>query len=241
MSIAIDGGNDKEVGILFWFPYGVSWGSIALDGIGPPKSPFRLSPGISDDWFQMLPVGESALVEGTFIADHYTWPGSPYHGHEPYPQLWVYTSHYGANMIIDNIYILPAESYDAQIESISEDPIEVFERFRATQVYYEGEAITPPEGTNLAERVNAWLDNNNLNHNLFKTLVSIVVIVAVVIGLALLKAPGVAIIFAVVLVFALGVMFGWIPMWIVIPIALLCLGLILIKLKAGGGGIDESD
>jgi hypothetical protein len=31
-------------------------------------------------------------------------------------------------------------------------------------------------------------------------------------------------------------------MWLVIPIALLCLGLILIRLKAGGGGgIDESD
>ena len=144
-------------------------------------------------------------------------------------------------MIFDNIYILPAESYDAQIESIREDPVEVFERFRATQVYYEREAITPPEDTNLAERVEAWLDNNNLNNNFFKTLVSIVVIVAVVIGLALLKAPGVAIIFAVVLIFALGVMFGWIPMWLVIPIALLCLGLILIKLKAGGGGIDESD
>jgi hypothetical protein len=144
-------------------------------------------------------------------------------------------------MIFDNIYILPADSYDAQIESISEDPDEVFERFSAIRVYYEREAITPPEYTNLAERVEAWLDNNNLNNNLFKTLVAIVVIVAVVIGLALLKAPGVAIIFSVVLVFALGVMFGWIPMWLVIPVALLCLGLILIKLKAGGGGIDESD
>ena len=214
---------------------------VGGDYLAPPRSPFRLAPGISDDWFQMLPVGEHALVEDTFIADHYTWPGSPYHGHEPYPELWVYTTANGASMIFDNIYILPAESYDAQIESISEDPVEVFERFRSTQVYYEREAITPPEYTNLADRVNAWLDNNNLNNNLFKTLVAIVVIVAVVIGLALLKAPGVAIIFSVVLVFALGVMFGWIPMWLVIPVALLCLGLILIKLKAGGGGIDESD
>ncbi len=244
VKLAEDGGNDKEVGILFWKPYAASWESVGLGGsigVGPPRPPFRLSPGISDDWFQMLPIGESALVEGTFIADDYTWPGSPYHGHEPYPKLWVYTSLYGADMIFDNIYILPADSYDAQIENIREDPVEVFERFRATQVYYEREAITPPEETNLAERVEAWLDNNNLNNNLFKTLVSIVVIVAVVIGLALLKAPGVAIIFSVVLIFALGVMFGWIAMWLVIPIALLCLGLILLKLKRGGGGIDESD
>ncbi len=241
--LAEDGGNGGDVGIFFWWSYGLSWEDIMEGGayLAPPKSQFRLAPGISDDWFQELPVGENALVEGTFIANDLSWPGSPYHGHEPYPRLWVYTTGNGANMIFDNIYILPADSYDAQIEIIREDPAEVFERFSATQVYYEREAITPPEGTNLAERVEAWLDNNNLNNNLFKTLVSIVVIVAVVIGLALLKAPGVAIIFSVVLIFALGVMFGWIPMWLVIPIALLCLGLIFLKLKAGGGGIDESD
>ena len=241
--LAEDGANGSDVGIFFWWPYGLSWEDIMEGGayLAPPKSQFRLAPGISDDWFQELPVGENAFVEGTFIADDLSWPGSPYHGSMPYPELWVYTTVNGASMIFDNIYILPAESYDAQIESISEDPTEAFERFRSTQVYYEREAITPPEETNLADRVEAWLDNNNLNNNLFKTLVSIVVIVAVVIGLALLKAPGVAIIFSVVLVFALGVMFGWIPMWLVIPIALLCLGMIFLKIKAGGGGIDESD
>ncbi len=232
--------NEDDVGIFFWWPVGWSAEDIGL-GDGPPDAERRLATGVSNSTFQLLPVNEFALVSGTFVADDWAWRGGPGYGHVEPPRLFVYTSDNGADMKFSNLYILPADSYDAQIESISEDPVEVFERFRATQVYYEREAITPPEETNLAERVEAWLDNNNLNNNFFKTLVSIVVIVAVVIGLALLKAPGVAIIFAVVLIFALGVMFGWIPMWLVIPIALLCLGLILLKLKRGGGGIDESD
>ena len=232
--------NVDDVAIFFWWPK--SW-TIEQVGLidGPPVTELRLATGVSNSTFQSLPINEFALVTGTFVADNWSWRGGPFYPYAEPPELWVYTSANGADMKFSNLYILPAESYDTQIESISEDPDEAFKRFRSTRVYYEREAITPPEYTNLAERVNAWLDKNNLNHNLFKTLVSIVVIVAVVIGLALLKAPGVAIIFAVVLVFALGVMFGWIPMWLVIPIALLCLGLIFLKLKAGGGGIDESD
>ena len=232
--------NDDDVGIFFWWPYGLDDGDLWLD-LGPPNPDYRLAQGIDNDLFQSLPIGEFARVTETFIADLWEWEGGPWHGRYPLPQLWVYTTKSGARMEFRNIYILPAGSYDMYITSIHIDPSEVYERFRSTQVYYEREAITPPEETNLAERVNAWLDDNNLNNNLFKTLVAVVVIVAVVIGLALLKAPGVAIIFSVVLVFALGVMFGWIPMWIVIPIALLCLGLIFLKLKGGGGGIDESD
>jgi hypothetical protein len=232
--------NDDDVGIFFWWPDGLDSEDVGV-AYGPPNTDLSLAQGIDNALFQSLPIGDFARVAGTFIADLWEWEGGPGHGRMPLPQLWVYTTKSGARMEFGDVYILPADSYDAQIESIREDPVEVFERFRATQVYYEREAITPPEDTNLAERVEAWLDNNNLNNNFFKTLVAIVVIVAVVIGLALLKAPGVAIIFAVVLIFALGVMFGWIPMWLVIPIALLCLGLILIKLKAGGGGIDESD
>ena len=235
-----DGLNEDDVGIFFWWPDGLDSGDLWLD-VGPPNPWYRLAQGIDNDLFQSLPIGEFTRVTGTFIADLWEWEGGPWYGDWPPPDLWFYTTKSGSRMEIGNVYILPADSYDAQIENIREDPVEVFERFRATQVYYEREAITPPEDTNLAERVEAWLDNNNLNNNFFKTLVSIVVIVAVVIGLALLKAPGVAIIFAVVLIFALGVMFGWIAMWLVIPIALLCLGLILIRLKAGGGGIDESD
>ena len=233
--------NDNDVGIFFWWPYGLDSEDIWIGAGLAPNPEVRLSQGIDNDLFQSLPIGEFARVTGTFIADDYSWEGSPWHGRYPPPELWFYTTKSGSRMEIGNVYILPAGSYDMYITSIHIDPSEAYERFRATQVYYEREAITPPEETNLAERVEAWLDDNNLNNNLFKTLVAIVVIVAVVIGLALLKAPGVAIIFAVVLVFALGVMFGWIPMWLVIPVALLCLGLILIKLKAGGGGIDESD
>ncbi len=235
-----DGLNDDDVGIFFWWPDGLDSGDLWLD-IRAPNTGLRLAQGIDNDLFQSLPIGEFARVTGTFIADLYEWEGGPWHGSVPPPELWFYTTKSGSRMEIGNVYILPADSYDAQIKNIREDPVEVFERFRSTQVYYEREAITPPVDTNLMDRVNAWLDNNNLNNNFFKTLVAIVVIVAVVIGLALLKASGVAIIFAVVLIFALGVMFGWIAMWLVIPIALLCLGLILLKLKRGGGGIDESD
>lgn len=233
--------NEDDVAIFFWWPD--SWSAEDMGLIdGPPVAQWRLATGVSNSTFQSLPIGEFALVTGTFVAVDWAWRGGPGYGHVPPPDLYVYTSANGADMKFSGLHILPVDSYDAQIENIREDPVEVFERFRATQVYYEREAITPPVDTNLVDRVNEWLDNNNLNNNLFKTLVSIVVIVAVVIGLALLKAPGVAIIFAVVLIFALGVMFGWIPMWLVIPIALLCLGLILIRLKAGGGGgIDESD
>ena len=232
--------NEDDVAIFFWWPEGQLAEDIGLLD-GPPNAEYRLATGVSNSTFQSLPINDFALVTGTFVADDWTWRGGPYYPYAEPPELWVYTSANGADMKFSNLYILPADSYDAQIENIRDDPVEAFERFRSTQVYYEREAITPPDYTNLVDRVEAWLDNNNLNNNFFKTLVSIVVIVAVVIGLALLKAPGVAIIFAVVLVFALGVMFGWIPMWLVIPIALLCLGLILIKLKAGGGGIDESD
>ncbi len=233
--------NEDDVAIFFWWPDGWSAEDMGLID-GPPVAEWRLAMGVSNPTFQSLPIGEFALVTGTFVAVDWAWRGGPAYGRVGPPDLYVYTSDNGADMKFSGLHILPADSYDAQIESISEDPTEVFERFRSTQVYYEREAITPPEDTNLVDRVNAWLDNNNLNNNFFKTLVAIVVIVAVVIGLALLKAPGVAIIFSVVLIFALGVMFGWIAMWLVIPIALLCLGLILIKLKAGGGGgIDESD
>lgn len=235
-----DGLNEDDVGIFFWWPDELDSEDLWLS-VGPPITEMRLAQGIDNNLFQSLPIGEFAQVAGTFIADLYEWEGGPYHGRIPPPDLWFYTTKSGSRMEIGNVYILPAGSYDMYITPIHIDPSEVYERFRSTQVYYEREAITPPEDTSLAERVEAWLDNNNLNNNLFKTLVAIVVIVAVVIGLALLKAPGVAIIFSVVLIFALGVMFGWIPMWLVIPIALLCLGMILLKLKAGGGGIDESD
>jgi len=233
--------NLDDVGIFFWWPKNLSSADIGLID-GPPDEEWRLALGVSNYTFQTMPINEFTLVTGTFVANDVFWRGGPGYGHGYPPNLYVYTSDNGVEMEFSDLYILPADGYDAQIEKIRDDPIEVFERFRATQVYYEREAITPPEDTNLVGRVDAWLDNNNLNNNFFKTLVSIVVIVAVVIGLALLKAPGVAIIFAVVLVFALGVMFGWIPMWLVIPIALLCLGMIFLKLKAGGGGgIDESD
>lgn len=238
--LEMDLDNSDDVGIFFWWPKNLSSTDIGLID-GPPDEEWRLATGVSNYDFQSLPINEFALVTGTFVADSEFWRGGQGYGYDYPPDLYVYTSDNGVEMEFSDLYILPADGYDAQIEKIHDDPIEVFERFRATQVYYEREAITPPEDTNLVDKVNAWLDNNNLNNNFFKTLVSIVVIVAVVIGLALLKAPGVAIIFAVVLVFALGVMFGWIPMWLVIPIALLCLGMIFLKLKAGGGGIDESD
>ncbi len=232
--------NEDDVAIFFWWPQ--SWTAEDVGLIdGAPVTELRLAMGVSNSTFQSMPINEFALVTGTFVAENWAWPGGPGYGQVPPWDLYVYTSANGAAMKFSGLHILPADSYDAQIENIREDPTEVFERFSAIQVYYEREAITPPEDTNLVDRVNAWLDNNNLNNNFFKTLVSIVVIVSVVIGLALLKASGVAIIFSVVLIFALGVMFGWIPMWLVIPIALLCLGLILLKLKRGGGGIDESD
>ncbi len=232
--------NEDNVAIFFWWPQGWTAEDVGLID-GAPVTELRLAMGVSNSTFQSLPIGEFALVTGTFVANDWAWRGGPGYGHVPPPDLYVYTSDNGADMKFRGLYILPADSYDAQIENIREDPTEVYERFKATQVYYEREAITPPEDINLVDRVNAWLDNNNLNNNFFKTLVAIVVIVAVVIGLALLKASGVAIIFSVVLIFALGVMFGWIPMWLVIPIALLCLGMIFLKLKGGGGGIDESD
>jgi CBS domain containing-hemolysin-like protein len=143
-------------------------------------------------------------------------------------------------MEFGNVYILPAGSYDMYITSIHIDPSEVFERFRSTQVYYERDITEPSTGT-LPERLDNWLGSIGLNNTFFKILLSVVLMTVVAISLALMHAPASVVIFGTVLVLALVAFFGWVPLWIIIMVALLLLLTTIFKLKGAGGGSAEDD
>src|SRR5690606_4581044 len=179
--------NEDDVAIFFWWPKRWTPEQVGLID-GPPITELRLATGVSNSTFQSLPINEFALVTGTFVADDWTWRGGPFYPYDYPPDLYVYTSANGADMKFSGLHILPAESYDAQIESISEDPVEVFERFRATQVYYERDITEPSTGT-LPERLDNWLGSVGLNNTFFKVLLSVVLMTVVAISLALMHAP----------------------------------------------------
>src|SRR5690606_23352267 len=122
----------------------------------------------------------------------------------------------------------------------SEDPVEVFERFRATQVYYERDITEPSTGT-LPERLDNWLGSVGLNNTFFKILLSVVLMTVVAISLALMHAPASVVIFGTVLVLALVAFFGWVPLCIIIMAALVLLLSTIFKLKGAGGGSAEDD
>jgi hypothetical protein len=100
-------------------------------------------------------------------------------------------------------------------------------------ITYQREEVIPPVQLTMLEKLESYIDDLGVGQFGY-VLISLVIMVLVGIGLALLHAPAVVLLIIEASFFLMFSVFGWFPLWIVILMAILLFIIIYITIKGGG-------
>jgi hypothetical protein len=105
-------------------------------------------------------------------------------------------------------------------------------------VAYADVDIPAPDDRTVIEKINDYFTDLGAGAPYIKTIVAIVIMLAFVIGLAVIKAPRPIILLTGVLLFVLFSVFAWLPAWLIILVAIIIFFVAFFQFKAmsGGGG-----
>ncbi len=112
-----------------------------------------------------------------------------------------------------------------------------FATFDNTIAYADVDIPEPDERT-VIEKINDYFTDLGAGAAYIKTIVAIVIMVVFVVALAIIKAPRPIILLTGVLLFVLFSVFGWLPAWLIILVAIIIFFVAFFQFKAmtGGGG-----
>jgi hypothetical protein len=113
----------------------------------------------------------------------------------------------------------------------------LFTTFDNTIAYADVDIPEPDERT-VIEKINDYFTDLGAGAAYIKTIVAIVIMVVFVVALAIIKAPRPIILLTGVLLFVLFSVFGWLPAWLIILVAIIIFFVAFFQFKAmtGGGG-----
>jgi hypothetical protein len=100
-------------------------------------------------------------------------------------------------------------------------------------ITYQREEVIPPVQLTMLEKLESYIDDLGVGQFGY-VLISLVIMVLVGIGLALLHAPAVVLLIIEASFFLMFSVFGWFPLWLVILMAILLFVIIYITIKGGG-------
>ncbi len=152
------------------------------------------------------------------------------------PQYWLDYDALGFELIQSqleiyyNLYVTTLANYPYALSASS---------LELMTISYDRDEVTPLPIEDIDVKIENYLTDLNVNTPFAKTLLAISMIIIAVVALALLKTPKYVYIGAGVLVYLFFTLLGWFPVWILVMLGILVIGILIISFKGNGGGSSD--